>query len=48
MGRRLERLEAVVKEMKHGCAIVGDLTKVEDMGRAVKEAIEHMGGVMCS
>jgi NADP-dependent 3-hydroxy acid dehydrogenase YdfG len=45
LGRRLERLEAVVKQMKHGVAIVGDLTKEEDMKRAMTEAIDKMGGL---
>ena len=45
MGRRLERLEAVVKQMKHGFSVVGDLTQAHDMERAVKEAIEKMGGL---
>ena len=31
LGRRLERLEAVVKQMKHGYAVVGDLTQVHIM-----------------
>ena len=45
MGRRLERLEAVVKQMKHGFPIVADLTKSEEMGPAIRKAIEHMGGL---
>ena len=45
LGRRLERLEAVVKEMKHGHAIVGDLTNSDDMKRAMAEAVEKMGGL---
>ena len=45
LGRRLERLEAVVKQMKHGFSVVGDLTQAHDMERAVKEAIEKMGGL---
>ena len=45
MGRRLERLEAVVKQMKHGHAVVGDLSEAGDMARVVQEAIEKMGGL---
>ena len=45
LGRRLERLEAGVKQMKHGFAVVGDLTKEEDMKRAMTEAIDKMGGL---
>ena len=45
LGRRLERLEAIVSQMKHGYAIVGDLTKEEDMKRAMGEAIAKMGGL---
>ena len=45
MGRRLDRLEAVVKQLKAGHAVVGDLTEAGDMGRVVSEAIEKMGGL---
>jgi NAD(P)-dependent dehydrogenase (short-subunit alcohol dehydrogenase family) len=31
--------------LKHGYAIVADLTKEEDMKRAVQEAISKMGGL---
>lgn len=34
-----------VKEMKDGHAIVADLTKKEDMKRAIEEAIAKMGGL---
>lgn len=34
-----------VKMMKDGHAIVADLTKVEDMKRAIEEAIAKMGGL---
>ena len=33
------------KQLKHGVSIVGDLTKVGDMKRAVQEAIEKLGGL---
>ncbi|EIE23343.1 hypothetical protein COCSUDRAFT_41609 [Coccomyxa subellipsoidea C-169] len=45
LGRRLERLDAVSKQLKHGVSIVADLTKEEDMKRAVKETIEKLGGL---
>ncbi|EIE23326.1 NAD(P)-binding protein [Coccomyxa subellipsoidea C-169] len=45
LGRRLERLDAVSKQLKHGVSIVADLTKEDDMKRAVKEAIEKLGGL---
>lgn len=33
------------KQLKHGVSIVADLTKEEDMIRAVKETIEKLGGL---
>ncbi|CAL8461621.1 g1152 [Coccomyxa elongata] len=45
LGRRIERLDSVAKQLKHGVSIVGDLTKVGDMKRAVQEAIEKLGGL---
>ncbi len=33
------------KQLKHGVSIVADLTKEDDMKRAVKEAIEKLGGL---
>jgi NAD(P)-dependent dehydrogenase (short-subunit alcohol dehydrogenase family) len=32
-------------QLKHGVSIVADLTKEEDMKRAIKEAIEKLGGL---
>lgn len=34
-----------VEKMKDGHAIVADLTKEEDMKRAIEEAISKMGGL---
>ncbi|KAK9905613.1 hypothetical protein WJX75_003074 [Coccomyxa subellipsoidea] len=45
LGRRLERLDAVASQLKHGVSVVADLTKEEDMKRAVKETIEKLGGL---
>lgn len=45
LGRRLERLEAVANQLKHGVSIVADLSKDVDMKRAIKEAIEKLGGL---
>ncbi|EIE22082.1 NAD(P)-binding protein [Coccomyxa subellipsoidea C-169] len=45
LGRRLERLDAVASQLKHGVSIVADLTKEEDMKRAIKETIEKLGGL---
>ena len=33
------------KQLKHGVPIVADLTKEEDLKRAVVEAIEKLGGL---
>lgn len=32
-------------QLKHGVSIVADLTKEDDMNRAIKEAIEKLGGL---
>ena len=32
-------------QLKHGVSVVADLTKEEDMKRAVKETIEKLGGL---
>ncbi|KAK9905602.1 hypothetical protein WJX75_002844 [Coccomyxa subellipsoidea] len=45
LGRTLKRLDAVAKQLKHGVPIVADLTKEEDLKRAVAEAIEKLGGL---
>lgn len=33
------------KQLKHGVSIVADLTKEEDMKRAIQETIEKLGGL---
>ncbi|BDA47161.1 Glucose 1-dehydrogenase [Coccomyxa sp. Obi] len=45
LGRTKERLDVVAKQLKVGVSIVADLTKEEDMKRAVKEALEKLGGL---
>ncbi|BDA43070.1 Glucose 1-dehydrogenase [Coccomyxa sp. Obi] len=45
LGRRIERLDAVAKELKHGVSIVADLTDKEDMKRAIQETIDKLGGL---
>lgn len=45
MGRRKERLEAVVAQMEGGLAVVGDLTIPEDCQRAVDETIAAFGSL---
>ncbi|BDA41141.1 probable glucose 1-dehydrogenase [Coccomyxa sp. Obi] len=45
IGRRMERLGAVAKLLKHGVPILADLTDEEDMKRAVQEPIEKLGGL---
>ena len=32
-------------QLKHGVSIVADLTKEEDMKRAIQEAVEKLGGL---
>lgn len=39
------RLSWQASQLKHGVSIVADLTKEEDMKRAVKETIEKLGGL---
>jgi NAD(P)-dependent dehydrogenase (short-subunit alcohol dehydrogenase family) len=45
LGRRIQRLDAVASQLKHGVSIVGDLTKEIDMKRAIQEAIDKLGGL---
>ena len=45
MGRRKERLDAVVEHLPTGLAVVGDLTVPEDCKRAVAETVEAFGGL---
>lgn len=33
------------KQLKHGVSIVADLTKEEDMKRAIQETIDKLGGL---
>ncbi|CAL8461624.1 g1155 [Coccomyxa elongata] len=45
LGRRLDRLDAVAQQLQRGVSIEADLTKEEDMKRAVQEAIDKLGGL---
>ncbi len=45
MGRRKERLDAVVEHLPAGLAVVGDLGVAEDCKRAVVETITAFGGL---
>ena len=45
MGRRKERLDAVVEHLPAGLAVVGDLDVAEDCKRAVVETVSAFGGL---
>ncbi|CAL5224873.1 g7631 [Coccomyxa viridis] len=46
LGRRKERLDAVVEKMQHGLSVVADLTGGDaEMQRAVQEVIKAFGGL---
>ncbi len=45
MGRRKERLDAVVERLPTGLAVMGDLNVPEDCMRAVAETVEAFGGL---
>lgn len=44
-GRRQERLDAVVSQLKQGHSVVADLMKVSDCTRTIEEAVAKMGGL---
>ncbi|BDA48978.1 3-oxoacyl-[acyl-carrier-protein] reductase FabG [Coccomyxa sp. Obi] len=44
-GRRQERLDAVVSQLKQGHSVVADLLKVSDCTRTIEEAVAKMGGL---
>ena len=45
MGRRKERLDAVLVELPEGLAVVGDLMSIDDCKRAVTETVAACGGL---
>ncbi len=45
MGRRKERLDAVVEHLPAGLAVVGDLGVAEDCKRAVVKTVAAFGGL---